>query len=267
MEGALAQYYRRPQVSIDLVESLSQRVWILGRVSSPGMYPIERPMRILDAVTGAGGFFSSALSGTSQELADLSHSFLIRKGEVLPVDMQALFKDGDMSQNIYLQPSDYLYFPSSLNNEIYVLGAVKQSRPVGFTADMNIIAAVAAGHGFTSDADPRHIVVVRGSLTKPQVANVNFPDILVGKASNIRLQPNDIVFIPTRWQSSLQGYGSIATRILGSTSRLAISSFASVIGANEGARISQLPTAAATPSAINTSASSTTTQAATTPAL
>ncbi len=246
LEQGLSQYYRHPQISIDLTEANSQRIWVLGRLSHPGIFPLRRPMRVLDAITTAGGLITSSLSGTTQELADLDHSFLIRKGDILPIDFQALLREGDMSQNIYLQPDDYLYLPSSITNEIYLLGAVKSPRPIGFAADMNIIAAIAGGLGLAPNADPRHIVIIRGSLTTPKVASISFPDILLGRATNVRLQPGDIVFVPTRWQTTLQGYGSIATNILGNTSRLAISSFAQVVGANEGARLSQ-PPAAATP--------------------
>ena len=59
------------------------------------------------------------------ELADLSHSFLMRQGKQVPVDFEKLFQYGDLSQNIALEPNDYLYFALSSANEIYVVGEVQ----------------------------------------------------------------------------------------------------------------------------------------------
>ena len=38
--------------------------------------------------------------------------------------IQRLIRGGDTAQNIYLQADDYIYIPSSLSQEIYILGAV-----------------------------------------------------------------------------------------------------------------------------------------------
>ena len=62
--------------------------------------------------------------GGTLELADLERSFLVRNGQRVPVDFERLFERGDLSQNIPLQPDDYLYFALASANEIYVLGEV-----------------------------------------------------------------------------------------------------------------------------------------------
>jgi protein involved in polysaccharide export with SLBB domain len=165
LESGLSKFYKHPQVSINLVDVSSQRVWVLGRVNQPGIYPLKRPLRILDAVSLAGGLFTSESNGTTEELADLQHSFLVRKGQMMPVDFQKLIKQGDLSQNIYLQPDDFIYLPSSLTNEVYVLGAVNEPRPVSFMNEMNLMAALSRGLGLRPDADLSRVSIIRGSLT------------------------------------------------------------------------------------------------------
>ena len=223
LETGLAQFYKHPQVSVNLVEALSQRVWVLGRVNSPGIYPLKRPMRVLDAVSLAGGLFTSRFTGTTEELADLQHSFIVRKGEMLPVDFQKLIRDGDLNQNIYLQANDFIYLPSSLTNEVYVLGAVVEPRPVGFMNEMNLMSAIGRGLGLRPDADLTKVSVIRGSLNDPKIATVNAKDIISGKATNIRLEPGDIVYVP--------GAGLISSDAIG---REAVNTFVRVIAANEG---------------------------------
>jgi polysaccharide biosynthesis/export protein len=223
LEVKLVQYYKHPQVSVNLVEGTSQRVWVLGRVNQPGIYPLTRPLRVLDAVSLAGGLFTSRFTGTTEELADLEHSFLIRKGSMIPVNFKKLIHEGDMTQNIYLQPNDFIYLPSALTNEVYVLGAVMEPRPVGFMSDMNLLAALSKGLGMRPDADLTHVSIIRGSLTDPKVAVVNALSVIKGQATNFRLQPGDIVYVP--------GAGSISPSNLG---REAVNTFVRIVSANEG---------------------------------
>jgi len=223
MEEKLVQFYKHPQVSVNLLDVSSQRVWVLGRVNQPGIYPLKRPLQVLDAISLAGGLFTSRFTGTTEELADLEHSFLIRNGTMLPVDFQKLIRDGDMSQNIYLQPNDFIYLPSSLTNEVYVLGAVMEPRPVGFMSDMNLMGALGKGLGVRPDADLSRVSIIRGSLTDPKIATVDARAVMQGKATNFRLQPGDIVYVP--------GAGSISPSSLG---REAVNTFVRIVAANEG---------------------------------
>lgn len=223
LEEKLVQYYKHPQVSVNLLDVSSQRVWVLGRVNQPGIYPLKRPLRVMDAISLAGGLFTSRFTGTTEELADLEHSFLIRNGTMLPVDFQKLIREGDLGQNIYLQPNDFIYLPSSLTNEVYVLGAVMEPRPVGFMSDMNLMAALGKGLGLRPDADLSRVSIIRGSLTDPKIATVDARDVMTGKATNFRLQPGDIIYVP--------GAGQISPSSLG---REAVNTFVRIIAANEG---------------------------------
>jgi len=42
------------------------------------------------------------------------------------------------------------------------------------------------------------VLVVRGSLNKPETFTIETKDILAGKASDFRLQPKDIIFVNSR---------------------------------------------------------------------
>lgn len=223
LTNALKEHYRRPEVMVSLKEVSSQRIWVLGRLYAPGIYPLKRPMRVLDAISLAGGLYASDFTGTTQELADLKHSFLKRGGKHMPVDFEKLIRDGDLSQNIYLQPNDYIYLPSSLSNEVYIFGAVMQPRSVGFMNEMNIVSAIGHAAGAKPSADLKHVTIIRGSLVEPKYAVVNLTEVMQGKASNIRLQPGDIVYVPEPGQISFNNYAKMATE-----------SFVRVIGVNEG---------------------------------
>jgi len=225
LEKELARYVRSPQVVVTLQTVQSRRVWVLGRVRTPGIYPLAAPMTVLEAISRAGGLSTSRFSGTTEELADLRHSFLIRGGRFVPVDFDALIRKGDMSQNVYLRPDDFIYIPSSLASEVYVLGAVYQPRTVGFKDQVTLISAIAAARGPIENAWLRQVAIVRGSMTEPRIATVNYNAIVKGQAPDIPLQPRDIVYVPFKPHRSLEAYANIV-----------IDTFVRTVAANEGGR-------------------------------
>jgi protein involved in polysaccharide export with SLBB domain len=225
IEKEARDYLRSPQVAITLRTVQSKRVWVLGRVNTPGIYPLEAPMNVIEAITKAGGLFTSRFSGTTEELADLHHSFLLRRGQIIPVNFHQLVREGDTAQNVYLEPDDFIYLPSSLESEVFVLGAVYQPRAVGFKDQVTLVSAVANARGPIKDAALQHVAIVRGSLAAPQIAVVNYDAIVKGRAPDVRLQPRDIVYVPFTPYRSLRAYAN-----------LIVNTFVRTVAANEGGR-------------------------------
>jgi polysaccharide export outer membrane protein len=224
IQEAAAKFVVNPQVAIQLRGIDSKRVWMLGRVQKAGVYAMNSPMTVLEAVSLAGGTMTSSASGTTEDLADLSHSFIIRNGERLPIDFGGLIQRGDMTQNIYLQPDDFVYFPSSMSRDIYVLGAVRLPKAVQRNQN-TLMAAIASAGGPAPEAYLSHVAIVRGSLTHPQIAVVDFRDIVKGRATDILLEPRDIVYVPYSPYRTLTKYAD-----------LILTTFARAIAINEGAR-------------------------------
>jgi polysaccharide export outer membrane protein len=154
----------------------------------------------------------------------LRHSFVQRGGQFLPVDFQKLLAEGDMSQNIYLQPDDFIYLPSTLFHEVFVLGNVRFPRTVPYTDRITLMSAIANANGPAPGAYLSHVAVVRGSLSQPKVAVVDYGDIISGKQPDIRLEPHDIVYVPFRPFNGLRAYAGVI-----------LSTFVNTVAANEGA--------------------------------
>lgn len=203
LEEELGKYVReKPQISMILRGVESKRVWVLGRVQAPGVYPVSAPMTLLEAIAMAGGTMTMAnyrdqeAAGIGEEMADLDRAFLIREGKTLPINFGRLLREGDLAQNIYLQPDDFVYFPSAKAREVYVLGAVTQPRAIPYTEDLTVAAAVASAYGTLQGAWLSEVAVVRGSLSNPQIAIVDYKRVIRGEALDIPLQPKDIVYVP-----------------------------------------------------------------------
>ncbi len=191
----MAKYYRNPRIIVTPGEFRSKKFYVLGKVVNKGAIALERPMTIIEAVAQAGGLETGIFQLNTVELADLPRSFLIRNQQRVAVDFEKLFRYGDLSQNILLEPEDYIYFPSSSANEIYVLGSVKSPGAQGLSMDASVLSVVTLGGGFTERAYKQRVLVVRGGLEDPQRFIVNMADILAGKRSDFRLEPRDVVYV------------------------------------------------------------------------
>ncbi len=221
----LATHYHSPQVGVILRGVSSKRVWVLGRVNTPGLYALNQPTTVLEALARSGGLFSSRFSGTTEELADLKHSFLVRDGELMPVDFYALLREGDMRQNIYLRNGDYVYLPSALSKQVYVLGAVNKPRAIGFMDQVTLVSSIASAFDVLPDAHTRRILIIRGRFTDPQVAVVDYEAIRRGTAPDLPLEPGDVVWVPESPWTNLRDY-----------TKLVLNTFVRTVAANEGAR-------------------------------
>ena len=220
-----------PPIGVTLRAVESKRVWVLGRFTTPGVYAMPTAMTVLDAVAMAGGTVSlganqqSNFAYSSEDLADLRRAFIVRRGKLLPVNFYKLLKEGDLYQNIYLEADDFIFMPPATAREVYVLGAVAQPRAVPYNDDITLVSAISSAYGTIPDAYIHHVAVVRGSLSNPQIAVVDYRDMVTGKTENVRLQPGDIVYVPFAPYRYLTKYLNII-----------LDTFVSSVAINEGAR-------------------------------
>ena len=201
LDEELQKYIRNARTVITPVAYNSKKYYVLGAVARKGVYPFTRPVTLLEAIAGAGGLQTGLYDRKTVELADLQRSFLVRGGQRVAVDFEKLFQHGDLTQNLSVEPGDFLYFPPANVNEIYVLGEVLNPGIAPYVSSATAISAVTQRGGFSGRAYKQKVLVVRGSLSKPETFVVNASDILAGRATDFRLQPRDIVYISEKpWQ-------------------------------------------------------------------
>ena len=56
LKAKIAKYVQTPEVSVTVVQVLSKKYYIDGEVGRPGAYPLVTPIKILEALSMAGGF-------------------------------------------------------------------------------------------------------------------------------------------------------------------------------------------------------------------
>jgi polysaccharide biosynthesis/export protein len=195
LEKEMTKYVRlQPEIVVTLKAVGSRRLWILGNVQTPGVYSLATPTTVLEAIALAGGI--SGIPGSSEETADLQNSFVMRGGQRLKVNFHRLLRMGDLSQNIYLQPDDFVFLRSSLARTVYVMGAVAMPNAIPYTEPTSLVGAISSVGGTIPYAYVTHVAVLRGSLTSPRIAIVDYSRVFRGQARDVRLEPGDIVYVP-----------------------------------------------------------------------
>jgi polysaccharide export outer membrane protein len=186
----LTKYVTNPQLDVRVAAFRGKKVHVTGEVREPVTMPVtDVPLRVQDAIAFAKGFAPEA---------DLRRVTLSRGGRSYPLDLQALYEQGDLGQNWLLQDGDVIHVPDRSRNKVYVLGEVRRpASRVMVKGRMNLAEAIGDAEGVDPlTSNPGAVFVVRGHYERPQVyrLDADSPDALL-LASRFELAPQDVVFV------------------------------------------------------------------------
>jgi len=107
--------------------TLENNIYVLGEVIRPGIYPIEGDCTVIEAISQAGGYTADARlkscvvirkfpydeEGLKMRTVTLKDVKIIREKyeQVIEINLEKIFKDGELAQNITLQPQDIVFVP------------------------------------------------------------------------------------------------------------------------------------------------------------
>lgn len=138
VQQTLAEQVKRPQVVINIAGTGSQRVFVGGEVSRPGVQPLVGPLTALQAVMAAEGL---------RDTAAPAEALVLRRGapgspsEVLRVDLAGLMAGRDGAQDPLLMPYDVVVVPRSgiAGVNLWVDQYLRRSLPfsLGFSYNIN----------------------------------------------------------------------------------------------------------------------------------
>ncbi len=195
MEEALRDYRQDARLIVTPVGIGSKQFSIIGRVRKPGSFVLDRPTTVLEGIARAEGVEVGTVRGSAFGLADFGRSFVSRGGRKLDIDLARLYQQGDLSQNAFLQPDDYLYVASVLENECYVLGAVGRPGRIKMPNRLTVARAIAEAGGFADGAFRTRVLILRGGIHSPETREANLKEILKGRALDVPIANGDIIFV------------------------------------------------------------------------
>jgi polysaccharide biosynthesis/export protein len=226
INNRLKNYIKEPDAAISVTQSRSQPVSVFGSVAKPGIVQLEGRKTLIEVLTLAGGLSNDAGSRIK----------ITRMHQYGPIPLPTAKTDGDYSiaevnanslrdatepqDNIQIMPNDVIAV--SRADIVYVIGEVR--KPGGFVLNdrknVSLIEALARadGPGVTAAVkDARIIRPVPGS-ERIEIA-VNLDAVLKGKAKDVMLQADDILYVPNSyvkgaWRKTLDTTISLTTGML-----------------------------------------------------
>ncbi|WP_454455444.1 polysaccharide export protein [Thauera phenylacetica] len=212
----MASVIENVQLDVRIVSFRSKRVYVVGEVSKPGLQPIDDiRMTLVEAVNRAGGI---------TEEADHGNVLLTRKGQTWRVDLQALYEEGDVSQNVLLQPGDIINVPDRELNKVFVLGEVRNPGSFMMNKRRTTLAEALSDAGFVnqSTSDPAWVYVMRTDNGSSELFHLNArsPDALL-LAERFPLLPRDVVYVDV---AAVARWNRVVSNILPTSQMLQLTS-------------------------------------------
>ncbi|HET7731093.1 MAG TPA: polysaccharide export protein EpsE [Usitatibacter sp.] len=143
-----------PEVTVSIAQVNSRQVAVLGNVQKPGRYPLDATTaKVTDLIALAGGI---APTGSDQITVMTTRN---GKTERKEIDLAAMIRSGDLTQNLELQAGDTIYVGRA--PMIYVTGEVTRAGAYRVEKDMTVMQAIALGGGITPRGTERGIRIHR----------------------------------------------------------------------------------------------------------
>ncbi len=218
LKSAYTAEFIDPWVTVELIEAESAPIYFLGEFRAPGVRYMSGATNVLEAIALAGGLEDDAF---------LPGARLLRGDHTCTVDLNALLRNGDFNQNIWIKPHDVIFAPRKEDMSVFVLGAVASPQSVPFGTDGRTLLQVLslAGGAMPGQSYLREVRVIRAqSPTRGELIMVDVEAMLAGRGLDFPLEPGDVVFVPRsaigEWNAalaqvlpSLQVLGGILTPI------------------------------------------------------
>ncbi len=168
-----------PEVTVALMQVNSRQVSVLGNVNKPGRYPLDsQTSHLTDFLAMAGGV--AAPGSDKVTIISNDHGQTTKK----EIDLVAMFRNGDMSQNVSLHAGDTIFVEKA--PMVYVYGEVQKAGAYRLEPHMTVMQAVASAGSVTTRGTLRGIKIARrdGAQVKEIDARLTDP-----------VQSDDVVYV------------------------------------------------------------------------
>jgi polysaccharide biosynthesis/export protein len=206
IETRMRKFLKDPEVVVNITEFRSQPVSVLGAVATPGIHQLQGRKTLFEILSMAGGLRIDAgnkvIITRNLEWGEIplpnakddpTHQF-----SVASVGSKSVIDASNPTENITIKPHDVISVSKA--DLVYCVGSV--NRPGGFVLGENesisTLQVLSLAEGLNKTAAPGKAKIMRavaGSPNRTEIA-INLKELMAGKAADLPLKSNDILFIP-----------------------------------------------------------------------
>lgn len=192
IKTGIAPWVRNAKIQVELSQIYKPKVYVLGTgINRPGVFEFKTGDRVMEAI---------ALAGSFSDLADLANARLTHNGSKteIKINLEKLFHEGDMSQNLDLHDGDALFVPEDTLGKYAVVGEVLHQSQYRLKKNVTVMDAISNAGGPTSRGALKSTYVLRKGPKGPERIHVDMEKFekKADMAQNIELMPGDVVYVP-----------------------------------------------------------------------
>jgi polysaccharide export outer membrane protein len=207
IETRYLKYQRSPHVDVFVKEFQSQPVAVIGAVNLPGRFQLQRPMRLLELLTFAGGpseraggrlqvAHSVAASTCGAQTGASNENEADDASDVLSsYRLNETLRGVDQS-NPFVRPGDIVNLPEA--EQAFIVGNVLRPSTIDLKEPVTVSRAIAMAGGVMPDTKREKVRILRqspGSTNKQEIF-IDLGAIEKRQAEDVALQADDIVDVP-----------------------------------------------------------------------
>lgn len=183
----MAKVVKTPIVTVIVSRMTNYRIVVMGKGSPAGISILTRETSLLEFLAQLG----------SLDNADLGNAYLVRDKKTIKKGFYQLYKNGDFSQDMILEPNDILFIPDNFEDRISVIGEVAKPATTTYREGLTILDVILSVGGFTEFASQNDVEIIR---RKENGEKANIPvrakDLMKGDLSrNVLMAPGDFVIV------------------------------------------------------------------------
>ncbi len=188
-------YIIAPQVTVNVIEYQSQKVFLFGEVRNPGSYVLKRKTHIMELISEAGGLTDRAeriikivRSKSPRRNAGIMTPERDEENETIIMVDLGKYKEDITYDSFFVKSGDSIYVDPM--PRLFVTGEVGRPGEFIWKKGLTIRQAISLAGGPTNMAAEKRTIVIRIENEKEEKYRVNMGDLV---------KPDDIIKVPGRY--------------------------------------------------------------------
>ena len=209
LTGKIGRIVKNPIVTVMVTGITNNKVYLFGGGVNSRVYSLTQRTTLLQLLCqlgeqqspadGATGAVGASVVGTSNSArdVDIKNAYVLRNGKKIKQNFYSLFVDGNIAEDMVIEPNDVVFIPGYNDKNVYVMGAVNTPRSISYRDGLTVMAAILEAGGFTKYASQNDTVIYRKAGGRDITISVKMKKLINDGdlTQNARLQPGDYVVV------------------------------------------------------------------------